>query len=256
MSFVLRHSTFVILLLAGCCTMPPPAPPSPPAAIPHDPPGPWLQFHRREPTQAAPTSAVVRTSEQVTGDKGHGTGHPAIVRVQTDCVDSWIYGSGVLVANSDSRGLVVTNWHVITCDAKSRVRKITVILSDGRKLRAKLLKADRAWDLAALEIPPTGLTAIELAGRPARPGEPCTIAGYGPKGVYREAAGQCVRYLSPDGKLPREDIEVSATARQGDSGGPILNGQGSLAGILWGTRPGETFGASVQRVRKFLNGID
>jgi hypothetical protein len=69
------------------------------------------------------------------------------------------------------------------------------------------------------------------------------------------AAGQCTQYLAPAMRLPRETVEVSVAARQGDSGGPILNAQGELAGVLWGAGGGRTEGSYCGRVRQFLASV-
>jgi hypothetical protein len=51
-------------------------------------------------------------------------------------------------------------------------------------------------------------------------------------------------------------VELSAGARQGDSGGPILNQRGELAGVLFGTAAGQTTGSYCGRVRSFLASVD
>ena len=83
------------------------------------------------------------------------------------------------------------------------------------------------------------------------------IAGYGPEGAYRAVAGRCVKYHTPGGNLPYEIVEVDVEARRGDSGGPIYNSRGEIAGILFGAAGnmwsgGYTMGSYCGRVRLFL----
>jgi hypothetical protein len=92
---------------------------------------------------------------------------------------------------------------------------------------------------------------MPLAAALPKPGEALAIAGYGP-GIYREAAGQCTQYLAPGRNAPCEMVELSAAARQGDSGGPIVNTEGKLAGVLFGSGHGTTTGACSRRVWHFL----
>ena len=47
-------------------------------------------------------------------------------------------------------------------------------------------------------------------------------------------------------------IELSAPARNGDSGGPILNSRGELAGVLFGSAFGRTSGSYCGRLRWFI----
>lgn len=157
------------------------------------------------------------------------------------------YGSGTLIDVRDRYGLVVTNWHVV-CDATG---KIEVLFPSGFRSEARAVKLDEDWDLAALVIwrPPTDPAPI--ASRAPRPGEPLTICGYG-QGDYREATGRCTDFYAPEVGMPHELVELSVEARQGDSGGPILNSQGELAGVLFGAGQGVTLGSFAPRVESFL----
>ena len=85
-------------------------------------------------------------------------------------------------------------------------------------------------------------------------GEPLTIAGYG-SGNYRAQSGRCTQYLAPGPNMPYDIVEVSAAARHGDSGGPILNARGELAGVLFGEGGGRTAGSAAARVRWFVASV-
>jgi hypothetical protein len=50
-------------------------------------------------------------------------------------------------------------------------------------------------------------------------------------------------------------VELEAPARNGDSGGPILNGRGELAGVLFGSAFGRTTGSYCGRLQWFLNSV-
>ncbi|HBO44785.1 MAG TPA: hypothetical protein DD670_12820, partial [Planctomycetaceae bacterium] len=177
--------------------------------------------------------------------------HPAVVRVIVkDGGSSLSLGSGALVAVSEQYGLVVTNWHVVR-DGNGTA---TVVFPDGFRSPATVAGVDRDWDLAALVIWRPRVQPIPLGNRRPEIGEPLWIAGYG-KGDYRMVSGQCTQYLSPGRKLPFDMIELSAGARQGDSGGPILNQQGELAGVLFGAAWGKTSGSHCVRVRQFLDPV-
>jgi len=173
--------------------------------------------------------------------------HPAVVRVAVPERDGASYGSGSLVAVNESSGLVLTNWHVV----RDVAGPIVVYFPDGFHSVAYLLRTDRDWDLAALAIRRPNVQPIALATAPPRPGDPLTIAGYG-SGPYRAVTGECTQYLSPGDNQPFEMIELSAPARNGDSGGPILNSRGELAGVLFGSAFGRTSGSYCGRLRWFL----
>jgi len=176
--------------------------------------------------------------------------HPAVVRIVAPEEGAVSYGSGALVAVTEFYGLVVTNWHVIR-DAQG---PLFVEFPGGFRSAARALKIDRSWDLAALAIwrPPVG--PIPVATEAPRPGQRLTIAGYG-KGWYRAMSGRCTQYVSPGGNHPFEMVELSAPARDGDSGGPIFNDRGEIAGILFGSAFGRTTGSYCGRLRWFLSGV-
>ncbi len=68
-------------------------------------------------------------------------------------------------------------------------------------------------------------------------------------------SGLCTEYLAPAPGRPLEIVEVSAAARHGDSGGPILNSRGEMAGVLFGEGGGRTDGSYCGRVHKFLETV-
>ena len=179
--------------------------------------------------------------------------HPAVVRVIAPERSATSAGSGALVAVNERHGLVVTNWHVV----RDATAPVMVVFPDGFSSFARVLKTDRDWDLAALLIWRPKVEPIPLADAAPRRGDALTIAGYG-SGSYRAVAGRCVTYVAPAAigrSLPSEMIELSASARNGDSGGPILNQRGELAGVLFGSGFGRTMGSYCGRVRWFLGSV-
>ena len=176
--------------------------------------------------------------------------HPAVVRVMATDRDGFSLGSGTLVAVSETHGLVITNWHVI----RDAAGPIAVAFPNGFQSTATVLRTDHDWDLAALAIWRPNVDPVPLAALPPQPGEPLAIAGYG-SGQYRTITGRCTQYVSPGPNQPFEMVELSAPARQGDSGGPILNSRGELAGVLFGTGGGQTAGSYCGRVRMFLTSV-
>ena len=176
--------------------------------------------------------------------------HPAVARIIVPERDGTSLGSGTLVDVTGDYGLVITNWHVVSDGSGV----ITVVFPDGFRTAAQLIKVDRTWDLAALAVWKPHATPVPLASTPPRPGEPLTIAGYG-SGDYRAAAGRCTQYVAPDSNQPFEMVELDTAARQGDSGGPIFNSRGELAGVLFGAGHGTTSGSYCGRVRGFLESV-
>lgn len=173
--------------------------------------------------------------------------HPAVCRVSVVERDGMAFGSGTLIDARDGYGLVITNWHVV----RDATGKIEVRFPSGFTSEARPLKIDETWDLAALVVwrPPT--EPAPLAASPPQPGDTLTICGYG-QGDYLQQTGRCTEYYSPEVGQPRELVELDVQARQGDSGGPIFNDRGELAGVLFGATRGSTLGSFGGRVQTFL----
>lgn len=176
--------------------------------------------------------------------------HPAVARIVAPSDGSISYGSGTLVHVAGDYGLVVTNWHVVN----EATGPLSVHFPDGFYSLGTIQNVDRDWDLAVIAVRRPNAQPVRIADRPPKPGEMLTIAGYG-SGQYREATGPCTQYVAPGLQFPYEMVELAASARQGDSGGPIFNSRGELAGVLFGEGNGRTSGSYCGRVRWFLTSI-
>ena len=208
-------------------------------------------------TLVAPTYAALFSSLFGSGHvpiydslPGDVTPHPAVARIIVPEDGSTAFGSGTLVGVHGDHGLVVTNWHVV----RDATGLVDVVFPDGFHSHATPLKVDQDWDLAALVVWKPNVEPVKIAPQPPRPGDLLTIHGYG-RGKYRIATGRCTNYYSPQPNFPHEMVELDVQARQGDSGGPIFNQQGELAGVLFGAGEGTTMGSFAPRVRVFLAAV-
>lgn len=175
---------------------------------------------------------------------------PSVARIIVPERGGTSYGSGALVFIERDYAVVVTNWHVVS----DRVGDVSVQFPDGFQSAGKVLKVDKDWDLAAIGIWRPHVEPMRFAQRAPEIGEPLAIGGYG-SGQWRLAPGRCTQFVSPGSSFPAEMVEVSVEARQGDSGGPILNQQGEIAGVLFGAGRGSTSGSHCVRVQSFLESV-
>jgi S1-C subfamily serine protease len=158
-------------------------------------------------------------------------------------------GSGVVIGH-EGKVVVLTCHHVI----RERTGPPTVLFQDGTKSIGRVVKEDRTFDLAAIECDRYGAEPLPLAPEPT-PKERLVLAGYGSLPyTYREVEGKIVDRWRPAAGLPLDQFEMTGGARDGDSGGPILNESNEVAGILFGSRDGRTWASHSGRVAKFLRG--
>ena len=185
--------------------------------------------------------------------------HPAVVRIMVaGSAGSRTYGSGTLVDVQDAgnreqgtgnRGIVLTCAHLFDRDS----RETTVTFPDGRRFGAILLEADPTWDLAALAIAPPGIAPIAVADAVPQPGQSLTSCGYGRDGRYWCNRGRALGYARTADTY--ETLQLTGMAREGDSGGPVLDTRGQLVAVLWGTDGRTVVATYCGRVRLFLRRI-
>jgi len=176
-----------------------------------------------------------------------GQPHPAVARIRSLESNATSFGSGTLIYRQGKQGILITNYHVV----KDAQDDILVTFPSGFRSSAKVVATDPRWDLAALLIWAPEIQPVVITDHPAKPGDTLTIAGYG-SGRYQASSGICSQYVSPGMNQPREMVELRTVARQGDSGGPIFNQNGELAGVLFGAGWRTTAGSYSGRVKKFL----
>ncbi len=70
--------------------------------------------------------------------------------------------------------------------------------------------------------------------------------------VNGAASASTAKNLTPESALLYETLSVDKGVRKGDSGGPIFNRYGELAGVLWGSNGESTMGTYCIRVQYFL----
>lgn len=207
---------------------------------------PYIYPANLSPVQAESTSPLTQVAYTATGtnfpvaqiSKNVG---PAVVGVsnfqasRSSAGDSDLQeagsGSGFII--DAKKGYIATNNHVI-----ERAKKITVSLSDGRNLEAKVIGSDPRTDLAVLQISDvSNLTAVTLGdSSKVEVGEPVVAIG-NPGGdefarsVTTGVISALNRTLALEGVASYNLIQTDAAINPGNSGGPLVNHQGHVIGI-------------------------
>jgi serine protease Do len=138
-------------------------------------------------------------------------------------------GSGVII--DGSRGLILTNTHVI-----EKTAKITVILNDEREFEAEIVGADPDTDLAVLRInTQKPIPAVEMGNSDDLMIGETVIAIGNPFGFSNTVTTGVVsavnRSIRTDDRVYHDFIQTDASINPGNSGGPLLNINGDLIGI-------------------------
>ena len=181
---------------------------------------------------------------------------------------SVFFGSGCYVAEVGEFGIVLTNWHVVSEAAGPLLVKFSRFETPGT-----VIMADTVWDIAAIVIYRPPFLPFPISLEVPQLGDELWVAGFGQQSDlsgYQVSSGPVLGYGrpnessdeegvskwrgGPDSKatLPCETIQIGTGVRYGDSGGPIINKYGELAGILWGSDGHLAMGTFCLRLQAFL----
>ncbi|MGE0372150.1 MAG: DegQ family serine endoprotease [Gammaproteobacteria bacterium] len=136
-------------------------------------------------------------------------------------------GSGVII--DAGQGYVLTNNHVI-----DKATEIRVTLMDGRQLTARLIGADPEADVAVIQIPAEGLTALPLADSSRLRVGDFVVAIGNPFGLGQTVTSGIVSALGRSGlgiEGFEDFIQTDASINPGNSGGALVNLRGELVGV-------------------------
>jgi S1-C subfamily serine protease len=142
-------------------------------------------------------------------------------------------GSGVVI---DDKGTILTNWHV--ADSAPRLK---VTFSTGLVADADVVGAQPQDDLAVIRarhIPDDLKPATLVSTGGLRPGDEVVAVGFpfaiGPSVSHGVISGLKREWDFADGRRMTNLIQFDAAANPGNSGGPLVNRNGEVLGIVTG----------------------
>jgi S1-C subfamily serine protease len=163
---------------------------------------------------------------------------PGVVQVTSSVVTQTIFGTqrGEALGSGfvmDKDGHVITNFHVI-----QGADHVFVNFSQNDRIEARVIGADPATDIALLAIDAhrRALSPLPLGNSDTvAVGEPVVAIG-NPFGLDRTVTSGIVSAVqrqiqSPSGFAIDKVIQTDAAINKGNSGGPLLDGEGRVIGI-------------------------
>jgi S1-C subfamily serine protease len=193
-------------------------------------------------TRGDVSDAIASALESVTPPPARGEGayaliRPSLVLIESEGADADVrtddgQGTGVIVTDA---GEILTALHVV-----ANAETITVRFADGTRAEATIASADEENDIAVLQpdtLPPVVVPA--LLGNPAalQIGSE-TFAVGNPFGLYGSLSNGVVSGLERSFRDPQTDIvhtgliQIDAAVNPGNSGGPLLDRDGRVVGIV------------------------
>lgn len=155
----------------------------------------------------------------------------AVVKVTSIGCGGLVTGSGFAIGD----GYVVTNAHVV-----SGTNDHHVLTPAGSELTAQVVYFDSRRDFALLSVP--DLTTPGLGFAPASRGTQAAVIGYpggGPEKVEPAVVDGAVQALGRDiystTQVSRQVFVIQGKVRPGNSGGPLVDLEGRVLGIVFAT---------------------
>ncbi len=186
------------------------------------------------PSVTGPTAPVARPDEAIATDPEVLSAGRSVVRVLGTACGLGVEGSGWAV----QPGLVVTNAHVVAGSGDT-----AVTTQGGVELDATPVYYDPEDDLALLRIG-ANLPTLPIAER-REPGADAAVLGYPENGPYAVAAarlGETRPTISEDsygnGPVERTITALRGSVRSGNSGGPLVDGDGRVVGTVFAATTG------------------
>ena len=161
---------------------------------------------------------------------------PTVVSISVTGATGSGTGSGSIIQSDSAKSYIVTNNHVI--DDAVAGGKITVEFQDGSEVTATIKGRDIAYDLAVLQISNGNLPTIEIGDSSkvvigdlsVAIGSPLGLSGTVTSGIV-SALNRPVIAGSSDRASYIDAIQTDAAVNPGNSGGPLVDGQGKIIGV-------------------------
>jgi S1-C subfamily serine protease len=186
--------------------------------------------------------AIASALASVTPPPARGEGvyaavRPSLVLIESEGSDPDVrtddgQGTGVVVTGA---GEILTALHVV-----ENAEKITVRFADGSSSEAEIASADEENDVAVLQpLTPPVVIVPAVLGNPAslRIGSDAFVVG-NPFGLYGSMSSGVISGLERSFEDPRTQIvhtgliQIDAAVNPGNSGGPLLDREGRVVGIV------------------------
>jgi uncharacterized membrane protein required for colicin V production len=132
-------------------------------------------------------------------------------------------------------GLVATNAHVVAGSSDLAVQ----VGGKGRPYPAEVVEFDAEADVAVLRVPELEAPALDF-GNGLGPGDDSVVVGFPANGPYtisptrvREKINARGLDIYDESSVVREVYSVRGIVREGNSGGPLIDAQGRVVGMVF-----------------------
>lgn len=190
-------------------------------------------FGRTPIVEVAPPNAVLATDAVVAAVQ------PSVVKIRgvAPGCQKVLEGTGFVVGPQH----VMSNAHVVAGSDTVTVE------SAGQTYDAVVVSYDPNADISMLFVPNLPAAPLDFVDEPAATGTDALVLGYPGGGDFTATPARVREIIELNGPdiyrsttVNREVYTIRGTVRQGNSGGPLIDGQGRVLGVVFGAAVDDT----------------
>ncbi len=204
-----------------------------------------------DPLAPTPITEVAAPDQHLITDPIALNAQVSVLKIRSDAASCGkvLTGTGFVIGPEH----ILTNAHVVGGSSRS------VIEVDGASMEATVVLYDSDRDLAVLFVPGLNLPVLNLRAAPAESEDDAIVLGYPGGGPYTVTPARIRSDYDLSGPniygtdtVNREVYILRAAVRPGNSGGPLLDRQGQVIGVIFGSAiddPDTGFAMTVDEVQ-------
>lgn len=176
-----------------------------------------------------PSTKTIRNHVTIDTDATRSA-QKSVVRIEGIGCGGLLEGSGFVASND----LIMTNAHVIAGLSKP------MVIVGKKTYNATPVYFDPSLDIAILRTSTMPVPALPIDGRMQRSETPIVIMGYPGGGAFTLSGGVIIDHITAVGRniydkglVTRDIYQVQADVEPGNSGGPMLNADGQVVGLVF-----------------------
>ncbi|MCV7223943.1 acid resistance serine protease MarP [Mycolicibacterium elephantis] len=186
-----------------------------------------------QPFGRTPIVAVDAPDASLAVDPVVAATRPSVVKIRgvAPGCQKVLEGSGFVVGPNR----VMSNAHVVAGSDS------VTIEADGQTYEAYVVSYDPEADISILDVPDLASQPLEFAGTAASTGTDAVVMGYPGGGDFVATPArvrEIIELSGPDiyrtSTVEREVYTIRGTVRQGNSGGPMIDRDGNVLGVVFG----------------------